>query len=71
MLLGANLKKFGLPIYVGVPGGKRTKTEAVQCPVQEGGLYSGGTLGFILDCSGVVSFTYSHNNPCSILHHDI
>ena len=58
-------------MHVGLPGGKRSQTEAMHCPAREGGLDSGGTMDLVLDCGGVVSFTISFNYPGSVLHRDL
>ena len=58
-------------MHVGVPGGKRSKTEAIHCPARKGGLDSGDTSDLVLDCGGVVRFTNAFNYLGSILHRDL
>ena len=50
-------KKSGQLMHVGLPGGKRSKTEAIHCAAREVGLDSGDTSDLVLDCGSVVSFT--------------
>ena len=69
--LDAHLKKFGLLMHAGVPGGKRSKTGAMLCPAQEDGLDNGDTSDFVLHCGGVVSLANSLNYPGSILYRDL
>ena len=63
--LDAHLKKSGLLMRVGVPGGKRRKMEAIYCSTREGGLDSSDTSDLVLDCGGVVNY------PGFILHRDL
>ena len=68
--LDPHLKKFGLLMHVGEPGGKRSKTGTMHCPAREDGLDNGDTSDLVLHCGGVVSFTIPFNYLGSILHRD-
>ncbi len=53
-----HLRLFGLLMHVGA-NDKRSKTEAMFCPVKTDTYSAGDTSDLLLDCGGTVSFTES------------
>jgi hypothetical protein len=65
-----HLRLFGLLMHVGSPG-KKSKTEAINCPARTTPYEDGGTSDLVLDCGGTVSFTKSFVYLGSLLHCDL
>jgi hypothetical protein len=57
-------------MHVGSPG-KKSKTEAMYCPVQVNAHDDGDISDLVLDCGSTVSFTQSFVYLDSLLHYDL